>query len=180
MVKINGINLKKITWEEDHEGIDISSGDIYLGTKKIGSYHQGFMDGMYHYEMNSKYDLEKLQRKIREIYSDREIYDLDCLIFDVLELMDREKEFKKVVKGGFNGMLHISDGYHAFYYQLSDETLKLSDEEIIERKRMNIDEYKKKTKFFKPTEFSPHKERVFRGVKSFELGKVIEIKDIEK
>ena len=147
MANINGLSIKKVRSFVGPEG-HVYQGDLYLGKKKIAFWSQDANGGIEdHLTMEPEYSEAKLRKAIIAANSDKAIvlhpngsnnsftidYDIEELMYDLLFLLDSEKEWKKGIKGGYSGLLQITDGYHIAGYHLPDawkELAKTTDEAL--------------------------------------------------
>ncbi len=119
MAQINGISLKKVTTFKDHEGCQIAQGDVYYKGKKLGFWTQDAWGGGDMYDFNtSVLDAEVEKYKASDLVDEkyREYTDLDCLLCDLLKLIDDEKSYKKGVKKGYNAYVLVDQGYRTSGY----------------------------------------------------------------
>lgn len=194
MATINNLLIKNYKEMEDHEGNCISTGCIYIGTKKICTWTDDFMGGAPRIYMQPEYSEIKLEKKIAELNKDKEMhgvrnddseytieYCLEFLIADLIKLKDDEKIFNKAVKKEDRmGVIIVSDGYHQFWYELPNKYSKNSKDEILREYLPFIEEAKVKQKFFKETEHNKHEIKIYTSKDDFKIGEPIKTKDIVK
>lgn len=134
MASINGLSIKNVRSFIGQEG-RVYQGDLYLGKKKIAFWSQDAYGGIKdHLTMEPEYSEAKLRKAIIVANSDKAIvlhpngsdnsftidYDIEELMDDLLPILYSEKEWKKGIKGGYSGLLQITDGYHIAGYHLPD------------------------------------------------------------
>lgn len=192
MATINNLTIKNLKEMEDHEGNCISTGCVYIGTKKILSWTDDFMGGAPRVYMQPEYSEIKLEKLIDELNRDKAHhgvrddgseftveYCLEFLIADLINLKEDEKIFNKVVKKeNRSGVIIVSDGYHQFHYELPKEFANISKDEILKKYSPYIEEAKVECKFFKETEYNKHRVRVYNSKEDFKVGEPIKTKDI--
>ena len=119
MASINGISLKSLKHFKDHEGMTIAQGNVYYNGKKLGFWSQDSWGGGDRYDFDTK-DLDteaKKYAKSSHVKSEyKNIFNLDCLMYDLICLMDTEKSYKKGIKNGYRSYVEVTDGYHVFGY----------------------------------------------------------------
>lgn len=192
MASINGITVKALKNFRGHEGEPLCQGNIYLGNKKIGFWSQDAHGGCDNIYLDAPYKITKLEERVRELnrHKNRELsrgdgskytmeYSLDSLFGDWLDLKYDEDAFKEAVKNGYAGVLLVSDGYHVFGWNLSEDALKCTDALIIVRFAKKIEEGKKTNKFFKENEFTKHTVKIYRSLAQFNVGTHVKIEDIK-
>ena len=180
MASINGLNIKKIKKELDHEGMEIISCNIYLGTKQIGYYEDSYWGGLPTIELLPQYSKVKLESLLAKIHPQQMgmDYDLMAMIFDLMELKENEKVFKKAIKNdGISGALIVTDGYHEVHYYIPTEIVNLGKDKVMEYYAPHIVEAKERNKFFKDSPGHEHKTLLFTNIKDFDKG--IKIKEKE-
>lgn len=194
MATINNLTIKNLKEMEDHEGNCISTGCVYIGTKKILSWTDDFMGGAPRVYMQPEYSEIKLEKLIDELNRDKAHhgvrddgseftveYCLEFLIADLINLKEDEKVFNKTVKKENRiGVIIVSDGYHQFHYELSNDLAKHSKEKILEIYMPYIEKAKTECKFFKETEYNKHRLRIYTSKDDFKIGEAIKTKDIER
>ena len=106
MASIKGISLKNLKKFKDHEGFDIYQGNICLNGINKGFWSQDSWGGPDQFDFNTK----ELDAIAKEFYGPNSIYDLSCLLYEILVLADYEKKYKKAVKDGFASIVIMTDG----------------------------------------------------------------------
>lgn len=97
MAKIKGFELKNIVTYRGHEGEQLRQGNIYHNGKQVGFYRDG------DYGSGSDIDVPK---EIADLVKDYRLKDftlitgIDAVMYDLLDLIDDEKSYKKLVKKG--------------------------------------------------------------------------------
>lgn len=120
MASIKGISLKNVKTFRGHEYPTNYQGNVYFNGKKMGFWSQDSWGGPDSYD----FDTAELDAKAKEFYGEDSIYGLDCLMGELLELMDNEKMFKKAVKEGYSALVVISNGYNVAFIKEPRETNK--------------------------------------------------------
>lgn len=123
MASIKGIELKGVRTFRGMEYPVNYQGNVYFNSKKLGFWSQDGNGGSDHYEFNT----DDLDRVAKEYYGEDSIYDLDCLLGEVLNLLEYEKEYKKAIKEHFSAFVVISDGYE----ETAIKVPKDKDKEVI-------------------------------------------------
>lgn len=134
MASIKGIEIKNIKTFRGVEYPVNYQGNIYYNGKKLGFWSQDSWSGPDSYEFNTS----KLDQIAKDYYGPDSIYDLDCLIDEVLTLKNYEKSYKKAVKEGFLTLAVVTDGYSEIAIKISS---KVDKEDIIKDYRQYIDKY---------------------------------------
>lgn len=107
MASIKGIEVKNL---KSFRGVEYPTnyqGNVFYNGKKMGFWSQDSWGGPDRYEFDSR----ELDAVAKEYYGEDSIYDLDCLMGELLELVDYEKNFKKAVKEGYTALVVITNGY---------------------------------------------------------------------
>lgn len=97
MAKIKGFEIKNIVTYRGHEGEELRQGTIYYNGKKVGFYRDG--------DYGSGSDVD-VPREIANLVKDYRLKDftlitgIDAVMYDLLDLIDDEKAYKKLVKKG--------------------------------------------------------------------------------
>ena len=193
MASINGITVKGLKKFKGHEGEPLYQGNVYLGNKKIGFWSQDSWGGQDTCYLDEPYKVRKLEAKVKEFNRDKEEtfsrndgstytldYSLDILFGDLMALKNDEDTFKSATKGGYAGVLLVTDGYHVFGWNLKKEITDLSDEVILMKFAKAIEDGKKKQKFFKEYGITKHQTKIYRSIADFNIGKAIKIEDIKE
>lgn len=192
MASINGITVKAVKEFRGHEGEPLYQGNIYLGNKKIGWWSQDSHGGCDNIHLDQPYIVTKLEHKVKELNRDKEEthersdgskyvldYSLDMMFGDLMVMYEDEKTYRAAVKNGFAGVLLVTDGYHVFGWNLSEETMMYSNDAILRKFTNAIEDGKKKNKFFKEDEFYKHKVKIYRGLDDFNIGTKIKLEEIK-
>ena len=120
MAKIFGVEVKAVKNHRDHEGCTIHSGNIYVDGKKIGSWEDSYMSGPPDYDIPDGPVWVDLVARADRFYdtmkADSSAYkgDPDVLIYELIRLNEREKDFKACLKKGYQSMVIISGAYGQF------------------------------------------------------------------
>ena len=108
MASINGITVKNLKSFKGHEGETLYQGTIYKGKDKLGFWSNDYYCG----EDSFDFDLKLIEDEVlqaRSIFDSSSwlanAYDAGLFINDIVNLKILEKEFKKVKKEGFKGLL---------------------------------------------------------------------------
>lgn len=175
MASLNGVTIKNLKQFMSHEG-PMWQGNIYLGNKKIGFWSNDSHGGPDEFFMESKYSGLKLMKEFARLKPECEYIPEEIFMEELLELILREKEYKKMVKRGFEAVLFISDSYHYYQIGLTMEEKHLSDQEVYERKKKTVTEIKKKLQ--KESDKKKHELKIFRRLDDFVIGEPIKLSDI--
>ncbi len=114
MASTNGITLKKVTHFLDHEGCQITQADVYYQGKKLGFWSQDSWGGPDRYDFDESVLDEEVKRYAASEYVEdkyRSIVDLDILLNDLVNLLEKEKVYKKGQKKGFTTYVEADAGY---------------------------------------------------------------------
>lgn len=106
MASIKGIQIKNVKSFRGNEWPENFQGNVYFNGKKMGFWSQDSWGGPDYFE----FDTTELDKKAKEFYGEDSIYGLDCLMGEILALIDYEKTFKKIVKNGYTALVVITDG----------------------------------------------------------------------
>jgi len=183
LASINGLSLRNINQWEGMEG-PACQGSLYLGDTKICFWSQDGNGGMDNYHFERMFSEDKFNKIIDEIYQDKKYsynfggeecqmnYDTDLLMIDIVELEEKEQEFRKHCARGYKGLAIISNWGFQLLNPLTSEDILLNDDELKGRLSFKINEFvKKHGKDDLKVEF-------FRDKKDFNIGKVIDIKEL--
>lgn len=176
MASINGLSIKNVKTWMGREG-EACQGDVYLGNEKICFWSQDGNGGIDTYDFERMYSEKKFIAVIKELYKEKPLiyqemkidYDVDLLMGDILNLDDLEQSFLK--SGHDKGMLVISNVFYRNIDFLSKNECALSDNEIKEKYRDNIDSFSNYYKLDTDVE-------IFRSIKDFDKGIPIQIEKI--
>ncbi len=165
MASINGISIKKLKYFKDHEGCTIAQGDIWHNGKKLGFWSQSYMNGPDDFDfdehiLDKEVESYKVSDRVEEKY--KTIFGLDTLLYELLPLIDDEKEFKKMVKKGWKSLVKATDGFHYMsYYSPESDSTKIVNDKFHQ-------EFLKKCKkhFFENTDI---KVTIYNDLKDFEV-----------
>ena len=119
MASIYGVSLKGVKTFVGHEGVS-AQGNVYYNGKKIGFWSQDTWGGPDRYDFDKKLiegAVEAYKKSGRVEKEFEKYFDADCLIYEVLRLMDSEKTYKAGVKKGFKTLveassMHMATGYY--------------------------------------------------------------------
>ena len=140
MAEINGISVKSVKTFLGREGY-AAQGNLYIGGKKVAFWSQDadgcIIDTLY---MEKGYSEEKLRMKVRELNKEKDRqgtrpdgssytleYDLESLMYDLLNIIDYEKEYKRAVKNGAKGLFVLSNGYDTQYWRINSDKNGIKD-----------------------------------------------------
>lgn len=192
MANINGLSIKKVRSFIGSEG-PVYQGDLYLGKKKIAFWSQDANGGIEdHLTMESEYSEAKLRKAIIAANPHKAVvlhpngsknaftieYDIEELMYDLLPLLDSEKEWKKGVKGGYSGLLQITDGYYVAGYHLPDAWKERA--ETVDEALHLIDQESLKDVYEKMRKGNDIKAQIFWNDSDFSIGNPIPLENILK
>jgi hypothetical protein len=140
MASIKGISIKNIKTFRGREYPTNYQGNIYYNGKKMGFWSQDDWGGPDRYD----FDTTELNKVAKEYYGEDSIYDLDCLIFEILRLVDYEKIYKKAVKAGYDSVVILSDGYAESYIKVPREKNK---DKIVKDCEFYIKDFETKSRY---------------------------------
>ena len=191
MASINGISVKGLKSFVGHEGEGCYQGNIYIANKKVGFWSQDSWGGPDLFNFDLSYSEKKLSDRVKELNPDKAIhgksrdgkpytidYDLELLMYDLVKLLEDEKIFKNSIKKGFAGAMIVTDGYHLVAWNLKENLLKLSDENLLSHCSKMIEKAKDEAKFFKESADTKHEIKIYRSFSDFEIGTPIALKEI--
>lgn len=155
MANINGLTLKALKVFRGHEGEPLAQGNVYFNGKKLGFWSQDAWGGPDRFDfdeslLDNLVEQYKKSDKVEPKYKD--IFNLSCLLYDLLCLIDDEKDYKKCVKAGFPILL-ITDlfGNCKEWFILNEAVLGKKVEEVKKSYKQNenlkIKVYKKLSDF---------------------------------
>ena len=184
MASIYGLTLKALKKFTGHDGEPCYQGNLYLGTKKIGFWTEDGRGGSGIYRMDPPYREGKLNVRVKELHAiyhpeDTEYYDLDCLMQEIISLLDDEKFFKKAAKEGYAGTLTVSDGWHVITWKMPKKDLEGTDAEVLARMEPEIETLKKREKFFPENGRHKHELKLYRNLSDFKIGEPISLEEIQ-
>ena len=119
MASINGITIKSLKKFKGHEGEPLAQGNIYYKGKKLGFWSQDSWGGSDSYDFDTSVldaEVKKYKESDRVDPKHREYVDLDGLLYDLLNVTDSEKGYKKAIKGGWKTYVEATDGFHVRGY----------------------------------------------------------------
>jgi len=188
MASINGLSLKAVKEFKGHEGEPVFQGNLYLNGKKLGFWSQDSWGGPDRFQLDAPYSQRQLNQSVIALNPEKSRhidtrgesfsldYDLEYLLFDLLELTQDEKDFKKAIKAGQAGILIATDGYHQTTWQLPESYTKMSDQELLTSMAERIAVAKRS--FWPENERQKHEIKIYRSPDDFVVGTSIELKDI--
>ena len=140
MASIKGIEIKNVKTFRGQEYPTNYQGTIYFNGKKKGFWSQDSWGGPDCYD----FDTTELDVVAKEFYGPDSIYDLDCLLHEVLVLKDYEKIYKKAVKDGYASVVILSDGFYESYIKVPRD----KDKDVIIKKCSSyIKDFEKKSHY---------------------------------
>ena len=189
MASINGITVKSLKRTFGHEGEVLYSGDIYLGTKKLGSWSQDSWGVPDMIHLDKAYSQEKLNAAIAKANPEKAVsgtsrngakyeipYDIELLMADLVMLKSDEKDFNAALRDGYYGVLIYTDGYHCNYWHLPKKYTECSLEQLKKILAGQIERVKKE--FFKERPGHEHFFKIYRSRDDFSLGIKITLKEV--
>lgn len=120
MANIKGWTLKNVKKWEGREG-EGRQGNLYFAGKKVGWYNDDGNGGETDIDLDTPQRYVTLKNAAKAYFEEHPnpLYvmyglepDEDCLIEAILELLEKEKEFKKQQKKGFPYLFIVEDTYH--------------------------------------------------------------------
>jgi len=125
MAKLYEVEIKNLqTFKGRHEEV-LYKGDIYYKNKFLGKWSQdacGAICDIYNFNVSVLSEaLEKFKKS--NLCMNEEWASADMLLTILIELNEKEKQFKKFKKKGWAGMIVISNTYQLFF-QAAAETKK--------------------------------------------------------
>lgn len=132
MAEIFGISLKNLKSFIGHEG-KCYQGSLYIEGKKIGFWTQDSWGGCDDYMFDKGYDWLKFENAVKDRtkgmkvkYGDYELdYSASLLMDDLVFLMELEKDLKRSVKKGYNGI-----NCEGKVYRQANDFIKFKDKAI--------------------------------------------------
>ena len=192
MASINGITVKGLKKFRGHEGEPLYQGNVYLNNKKIGWWSQDSWGGPDSCCLDEPYKVRKLEDKVKELNRDKEetftrndgstctmSYSLDIMFGDLMELKHDEDTFKAAIKNGFGGVLLVTDGCHVFGWNLGKTEARFTEKDLLEHYAKLIADGKKKYRFYDEDDFIKHEVKIYRSLDDFNIGKAINLNDIQ-
>ena len=145
MASINGITIKALKKFKDHEGMNIYQGNVYMNGKKLGFWSQDYMSGYDNFNFDENICNEAVEKFRNSDLVDEEyknFTNLGVLLAYVISLINTEKEYKKYVKRGYEGMIQVTDGFHIFEGACVLYTKVDADDTIKNAFKKQIEEWK--------------------------------------
>ena len=135
--------MKSVTTFRDHEGAPCCQGNVYYKGKKLGFWSQDSWGGPDRYDFDERVleDAVKSYAKsdrVEDKYKD--IFNLDCLMQDILNLAQDEKDYKKCVKKGYKTYVRASDGFHVSGYYCMETPEQIAKTDYHKKFLQNIKE----------------------------------------
>lgn len=165
-----------------------TQGDIFLDDERIAFWSQDGDGGCDTIYMAKKYSEGKFLDALRKLNQDKHIilefngvkkainfdigFDIDSFMNDLLELEEFEKEYSKYRYKGYNMLICISNYEMKALLPLTKEYLAITDEQIKEMIKPNIENFKQKYGS------DGLKINIFRDFKDFNRGKSLNLDDI--
>lgn len=108
MAMIYGVTVKGLKVFRDHEGAPCCQGNVYLNNKKLGFWSQDSWGGPDQIDFDSKLlqpavDAYKAAGFVEDRYMD--VFNAECLLGALADLMDMEKKFKSGIKRGYSTLV---------------------------------------------------------------------------
>lgn len=143
MASIYGISLKAVKMFHGHEGEPCYQGNLYLNNKKIGFWSQDSHGGPDHLRLDVPYSEQLLNKAVinrsvlksaekSKLYGFDVTYDLDHLCWDLLDLMDDEKEFKLAMKAGHGCLVVLHTAVDTYYWYTKSNWGIRTDKDILD------------------------------------------------
>lgn len=188
MASINGISIKDMTHFQGHEGEPLCQGNLYLGDLKLGFWSQDSWGGPDQFRLEPEFSKKRIdeavisrnpEKAIHGEVGDRSYvidYNLEFLLGDCVELEEDEQLFRSAAKAGYSGILLATDGFHQATWNLPASYTQLSDEDLLAKLEMGIN--KAKESFWKESEYTQHKLKIYRSLADFVVGEPISLNEI--
>ena len=165
MASIGGISLKNVKNFKDHEGMTITQGDVWYKGEKLGFYTEDSWGGPNSYDFNER-SLDEVVKTVAESdfvkNKDKKIFNLDILLWELNNLREDEKIYKKALKAGYRTLVIADDGFHYSSYWTKD-----NPEDAI-KSTYHADWIKKiKSKMFK--DWTEDKIKIYGNIEDFNI-----------
>ena len=164
MASINGIQIKSLSKFYGHEGEPLYQGNIYYKGKKLGFWSQDAHGGICD---NFCFDENILNEEVKKYVSSNRVKDeyrsvssIENLLFDLVNVMEDEKSYKKFLKKGYPTTIVCTDGYHVF----CGACKSVSDEGILKTFETDIADFKAKCYKNKDVKIT-----IYRDLKDFDI-----------
>lgn len=152
MASINGITVKSYKTFRGHEGEPLGQGNVYYKGKKLGFWSQDAYGAVCdNFDFDEKIltpEVEKyrdLSGMVREEFKD--LFDTTTFMWELSNLLEAEKEYKKFAKKGYPTMIRVTNGSYATFtvFKISAITAKEKAVFLSRVKDRVIDSFKKET-----------------------------------
>lgn len=152
MAKVNGIQIKGLKYFVTHDGMDAAQGNIYLDNKKLGFWTQDADCGEDYCDFDESILNDRLEAYQEGFDTDHKHFEfafegLESLLYNLTNLLDHEKLFKKYTKKGFKSVVIVTDGYNTSILATYDDNKKAIEtkyDKAIEDMKKNMFPNKKK------------------------------------
>jgi len=163
MASINKIELKNLKVVIDESGMSTRRGEVWYDGTYLGIWTQSWGDDSYEFDtsvLNEEVAKYVKSSMVEEQYKNSA--DLDCLLSDLINIMETEKAYKRCVKAGYKNLVVAGDGFHI-------STLCTNDEESDIKKSFYYKEFVKECKngFFK--DWKAESIKIYKSMDDFKI-----------
>ena len=143
MASINGVSIKSLKTFASHDGCACLQGMVYLNGKRLGLWSQDAWGGPDRFEFRESVLDEQLNsyketNRVKPEYKD--IFNLEMFLYELVKLADREKEYKKSFKKGYQ-ILAVAENTmkRKSWSMLNEDVLKKNLQTIMQEKDNGFD-----------------------------------------
>lgn len=143
MASIKGLSVKKVVNYRGHEGEPLSQCDVYFNGKKVGFFAMADFGGEDTVDVND--DVKKLFSTYgcKPTDDGTVFYGVEWAIYDILELLDLEKAFKKGVKDQRPVLIRVSvNDWTTSLINAGAKALTQTNDEVIESLKAHFKQFK--------------------------------------
>ena len=132
MASINGVQIKGVKTFVGMEG-PATQGTVWLNGKKLGFWSQDGDGGCDRFQFNESL-LEKAVKSYKKAHKSPDFFNASCLLWELLQLMELEKAYKKRAKKNYPGLLVATDGVQTAVMGVNSADRKLIESSTLYKK----------------------------------------------
>lgn len=143
MASIKGLSVKKVVNYKGHEGEPLTQCDVYYKGKKVGDFAMADFGG------ENRVNVTKEVEELFSTYGCKPMddgtvfYGIEWAIYDILELLDLEKAFKKGVKDQRPVLVRVCvNDWTTSLINAGAKALTQTNDEVIESMKAHFKQFK--------------------------------------